>query len=189
MNKNTMQAVVALTILFIVAYFYYQYTFKETRPGQNNYRLANKHLEDGDYEDALKVFDEVLASTPDYKEAHLGRALTLMQMGSYGQSHQAFARVLQLDSDFAQAYANRGILNDRMGRYEDALSDYKKALTLNPELAEGPGWLWRFLRNVPEAPPTIADRALYLQEELKKPEGERLLRVPEIDEQQRMYKK
>jgi len=110
-------------------------------------------------------------------------------IGAIAEQRVAVDAVSGLDGEFAQAYANRGILNDRAGRYEDALSDYKKALTLNPELAEGPGWLWRFLRNVPEAPPTIADRALYLQEELKKPEGDRLLRVPEIDEQQRMYKK
>jgi hypothetical protein len=37
------------------------------------------------------------------------------------------------------------------------------------------------LRNQPEAPPTIADRAAYLRAELAKPESERLLRMPELD--------
>jgi hypothetical protein len=45
------------------------------------------------------------------------------------------------------------------------------------------------MRNVDEKPPTIADRAKYIEEELKKPPEERLLRVPEVDEEQRMYKK
>ncbi len=94
-----------------------------------------------------------------------------------------------MDNHYAQAYADRGILNDRAGQYEAALHDYRKALKLNPELAEGPGWLWRFLRNIPDRPPTIADRADYLEEQLKKPESERLLRVPELDAKQRMYKK
>ena len=52
---------------------------------------------------------------------------------------------------------------------------------------EGPHWLTRFLRNQPEAPPTIADRARYLRAELAKPEAERVLRMPEIDAQQRPY--
>ena len=74
-----------------------------------------------------------------------------------------------------------------MGRHEAALADYHTALELDPEIASGPHWLTRFLRNQPEAPPTIADRARYLHAELAKPEGERVLRVPEIDARQRPY--
>ncbi|UCH81623.1 MAG: tetratricopeptide repeat protein [Nitrospiraceae bacterium] len=189
MNKNTTTAVIGLTILFAFAYFFFQYNRIENTPGENTYRLANKHLEDGNYEEALRTFDDVLAQYPDYKEAHLGRAITLMQMGALEDSRPSFDKAIELDADFAQAYANRGILNDRTGNYEEAVTDYKKAITLNPELTEGPGYLWRFLHNVSERPPTIADRAVYIEAELKKPEAERLLRVPELDEQQRMYKK
>jgi len=66
--------------------------------------------------------------------------------------------------------------------------DYRAALQLDEKLTKGPGWLWRFLRNVPEAPPTIRDRAEYLEAELAKPAAERLLQVPEKDAEQRMYK-
>ena len=40
----------------------------------------------------------------------------------------------------------------------------------------------------PEKPPTIADRAQYLKQELAKPETERVLKMPEQDQQQRPYK-
>ena len=76
-----------------------------------------------------------------------------------------------------------------LGEYEKALADYRKALSLDERMAEGPGWLWRFMRNIDEKPPTIKDRADYLEAELKKPPGERLLKVPEIDSEQRMHKK
>jgi len=88
----------------------------------------------------------------------------------------------------AANYANRGILLDTMGRHEEALADYDEALAIDAEVAKGPHWLTRFLRNQPEAPPTIADRARYLRAELAKPEAERVLRVPEVDQQQRPYK-
>ena len=65
---------------------------------------------------------------------------------------------------------------------------FQKAIELDEEILEGPGWLWRFLRNIDEKPPTIKDRAAYLEAELAKPEEERLLSVPELDEKQRMYK-
>ena len=95
---------------------------------------------------------------------------------------------MRLDDSLAVAYANRGILHDRAGRHDLALKDYRRALSIDPNLADGPGWLWRFLRNIPERPPTIADRAAYIEAELLKPPEDRLLRLPEIDDQQRMYK-
>jgi len=189
MNKNTLIVIITLSILGIVGFYYYKYTVMENTPGENRYRLANKYLEDGNYDEALQIFDELLVENAEYKEAHLAKAITLLQMGWLDESRRSFDRAIRLDNNYAQAYADRGILNDRDGRYEAALHDYRKALKLDPELAEGPGWLWRFLRNIPDRPPTIADRAVYLEEQLKKPESERLLRVPELDSKQRMYKK
>ena len=188
MNKNYTPAIV-LVCLVIFGYFYFQFTVRENVPGENRYRLANHYLEDGKYDEALKIFNEVLSNDPDYKEAHLGKALTLLQMENYEGATESFNNAIELDGNFAAAYANRGILYDRTGRFENALTDYRKALELNPDLAEGPGWLWRFLRNIPDKPPTIVDRADYLEAELGKQEDERLLSVPEIDKQQRMYKK
>lgn len=189
MNKNTLAVIITLTITGIVGFYFYKYSVLETTPGQNQYRLGNKYLEDGNYEEALQVFDELLSEHTEYKEAHLAKAITLLKMEWVDESRKSFNRAIGLDNQYAQAYANRGILNDKVGQYKEALHDYKRALKLKPELAEGPGWFWRFLRNIPDPPPTIADRAYYLQEELKKPESERLLRIPELDSKQRMYKK
>ena len=86
------------------------------------------------------------------------------------------------------AYANRGILKDRMANYSGALADYQNALRLEPEVQEGPGLLTRFMRNQPQKPPSIADRAQYLELQLAKPESERLLHRPEEDFSQRPYR-
>jgi tetratricopeptide (TPR) repeat protein len=86
------------------------------------------------------------------------------------------------------AYANRGILKDRMGDYPGALSDYRMAIRLEPKLTEGPGLLTRFMRNQPEKPPTVLDRARYLEEQLKKSEAERLLELSDEDVKQRPYR-
>ena len=128
----------------------------ESTPGENRFRLANKYLEDGNYDEALQILEKVLVAHPEYEEAHLAKAITLLQMGRLDESRKSFDRAIGLDNNYAQAYADRGILNDRVGQYEAALYDYRKANKLNPELAEGPGWLRRFLRIIP-APPTIAD--------------------------------
>ena len=100
----------------------------------------------------------------------------------------AIDHAIALKPDFATAFANRGILHDRMGRAEQALGDYRKALELDDALADGPGWITRFFRKQAQAPPTIRDRAVYLERQLRKPASERLLRVPEVDREQRSYK-
>jgi tetratricopeptide (TPR) repeat protein len=189
MNQNFIKAFIALSIVVVIAVAYSNYMTKETVPGENKYRLANKYLEDGKYEDALNAFDESLSINPSHAPTHIGRAITLMQLKRTDEARIHFDKAIELDEKSGLAYSNRGILNDRTGRYEEAVRDYRKAIELNPKLTKGPGLLWRFLHNVDERPPTIADRADYIETELNKPEGERLLRVPEIDEQQRMYKR
>ncbi|MCW8890798.1 MAG: tetratricopeptide repeat protein [Sedimenticola sp.] len=86
------------------------------------------------------------------------------------------------------AHANRGILKDQLEDYQGALNDYQAALKLAPEVEEGPGFLTRFMRNQPERPPSIADRARYLVAELAKPPEQRLMRLPEEDAKQRAYR-
>ena len=87
----------------------------------------------------------------------------------------------------AAAYANRGILHDRAARYEKALVDYVTALKIDEESVSGPGLVDKVLYGTPNAS-TVRKRAEYLIEQLALPADQRLLRVPEIDAEQRIYK-
>jgi tetratricopeptide (TPR) repeat protein len=160
----------------------------ERHTGDTAYYTANKFFEDGAYDRALEEYDNALRQSPDSLYALRGRARTLMQLGRDDEALADFNRAIERDPSFAGSYANRGILYDRMGKYHKAIADYDKALALDPKLAEGPDWLTRFLRLQPQKPPTIADRARYLREQLAKPESERTLRIPKEDAQQRPYK-
>ncbi len=157
-------------------------------PGDMAYLEANNLFEDGEYQRALDKYDQALNEDPDHIHAMRGRARSLMQLGRPAQALAAFDAAISLAPDFGATYANRGILHDRMGRYQQAIEDYTRALQLDPELADGPHWLTRFLRNQPQKPPGIAERAAYVRKELAKPENERLLKLPEVDAEQRSYK-
>jgi tetratricopeptide (TPR) repeat protein len=175
-------------LLVIIGLVFYWRTGAEKNPGDYNVKKGNYRLEDGQYEEAVQEFTEALEKNPDHAMARLGLAITYMQIGRDSEALQELNLVIKQNPELAPAYADRGILYDRMGEYRKALADYKKAIELDEEILEGPGWLWRFLRNIDEKPPTIKDRAAYLEAELAKPEEERLLSVPEMDEKQRMYK-
>ena len=175
-------------LLVIIGLIFYWRTGVEKNPGDYNVRKGNYRLEDGQHEEAVKEFSEALGKNPDHAMARLGLAVTYMQMEKESDALQEFNLVIKNNPELAPAYADRGILYDRMGEHKKALADYKKAIELDEEILEGPGWLWRFMRNIDEKPPTIKERAAYLEAELAKPEEERLLRIPEVDEKQRMYK-
>jgi len=175
-------------LLVLVGLIFYWRVGVEKNPGDYNARTGNYRLEDGQYEEAVKEFSEALEKNPEHAMARLGLAVTYMQMDKDKEAMQEFNLVIEKNPELAPAYADRGILYDRMGEYAKALADYKKALELDPKILEGPGWLWRFMRNIDEKPPTIRDRAAYLEAELAKPKEERLLQIPEQDEKQRMYK-
>ncbi len=189
-KKDIKNGVIAMVVLLsVVAFVVYWRTGTEETPGDYHVKTANYRLEDGQFEEAIKEFGLALAQNPKHPQAYLGLGVTHMQMGEYPAALEHFTTAIDLDPEFALAYADRGILNDRMGRYPEALADYKRALELDPKITEGPGWLWRFMHNVKEKPSTIADRAYYLETELKKPVEKRLLKVASIDEKQKMYKK
>lgn len=183
--KYTAMTMVAAWIIWSIAD-----TFLIDRiPGNTAFQEGEIFFEDGEYERALEKYEAALEAKPDAPHYVRAKARTLMQLGRYEESRLWFNQAVDLQPYFGGAYANRGILHDRMGEYELAVADYEKAVDLSEEVAEGPHWLIRFLRNQPEPPPTVADRLAYLKQELAKPEAERLLRVPEVDEKQRTYKK
>ena len=87
----------------------------------------------------------------------------------------------------AAAYANRGIIKDRNEKYEEALKDYLQSLGIDPKAVEGPG-LGTVILNYKFKSSSVKERALYIYEQLKLPENERLLKIKELDEGQVMHK-
>ena len=178
---------IILTVLW-VGWTLYDGFMKDASPDAQKLAAALRFMEDGRNQEALDTYQKILDESPGNLYALRGKAQALMQIGDHHAALLAYDEAIRRAPDGGVTYANRGILKDRMGDYRGALEDYEKALELEPEVAEGPGFLTRFLRKQAEKPPTVADRARYLREQLAKPETERLLRVPEMDREQRPYK-
>lgn len=179
-----------------------------TSPDSQALAAAARHIEDGQFNAALRVYDKLLTANPQSTPALYGKAFSHMQIGLEKQETQEDSQSLhtaliwfdrtiaaeQQKSDkqnrtlLGVSFANRGIVRDRLGDHTAALADYRQAMALEPEVADGPGWLTRFLRNQATAPPTVADRANYLAQQLSLPADERQLTQPDLDHQQRRYK-
>lgn len=173
--------------------------FTGSAPGDFHVREGDIRLGDRKYDEAIAAFDRALAEMPDHRGALMGRAIALLQMGRETEALAEFTYLIDtlgktLAADdptgratLAAAYANRGIMHDRAGRHEAALADYVEALKTDAGALDGPSLFDKILYGTPR-PSTVLKRAQYLERQFELPPEERLLRVPEIDAEQRMYK-
>lgn len=156
-------------------------------PGDIAYVDGNNLFEAKQYERAAEYYRQALEENPEHLPAMRSLANSYVQLERYDKALATIQRVIRAEPDFGGNYAIRGIIYDHLGRYEKAMADYEKALELYPEVAEGMHWLDRLLYNVQEAPPTVADRLAYLEEQMTLPPSQRVLSRPEEDTDQRPY--
>lgn len=172
--------------------------YVQVAPGDYEVRQGDILLGDKKFDEALERFTAALKKAPDHRGALMGRAIVFLQTSRYAEAEAEFTHLIDnltatvAPDDptgiavLAGAYANRGIMYDRMGQYENALKDYVQALKIDEGAVEGPGLVDKILYSA--SPSTVRKRAIYLHQQLALPKEERLLHVPELDAQQRMYK-
>lgn len=163
--------------------------FAAMGPGDIAYIDGNNLFKDQRYEQSAKYFGSALEENPRHTAALRGLANSYVQLKRYDDALTAIERAIKIDPEFGGNYAIRGIIYDHSGRHRQAMADYELSLKKSPEVAEGMHWLDRLLYNVQETPPTIEDRLAYLKHQFTLPEPERVLRIPEIDNQQRPYER
>lgn len=171
----------------------------EVPQGDYEVRQGDIFLQDEKYTKAIERFEAALTLTPNHRGALGGIAVALIGQKKYGEAESTLTYLINfliknLESDdktgrgaLSAAYGNRGIIRDRQGRYEEALKDYIESARVDLDLAEGPGVVERILYYDRE-PSSILSRAEYIYKQLKLPKEERVMRNPEEDDKQRVYK-
>ncbi len=166
--------------------------------GDYEVRQGDILLGERKFDEALERFTAALEEAPNHRGALMGRAIAYLQTERYAEAEAEFTYLIDYQTNnvapddstgvavLAGAYANRGIMYDRTGRYEKALEDYAYALKIDEGAVEGPGLVDKIFYSA--RPATVRKRAIYLKQQLALPEEERLLRVEELDVEQRMHK-
>jgi tetratricopeptide (TPR) repeat protein len=97
----------------------------QTKQAEEYFNLGTKHLQQGEYDQAISGYSKALELNPRYTEAYLNRGI----VSDYGM-------VLQIDPKDARAFCNRGNIFIEKGQYDKAISDYNKALEINSRDAQ-----------------------------------------------------
>lgn len=197
MKRYTILILSLLTVAFFAWPFLEGYSKRPA--GDFETEMGSNRLQDGLYQEAITYFDEALLIEPTHRGAMMGRAIAFLQMGEEEKALTALDELIAFLRDtlseddktgkgvLAAAFANRGITHDRRGEHHKALEDYIQSLVIDREAVSGPGLIDKVLYG-DERLSTVQTRARYLHEQFQLPEADRLLSIPVLDGEQRMYK-
>ncbi|WP_198015324.1 tetratricopeptide repeat protein [Nitratidesulfovibrio termitidis] len=103
------------------------------------FHRAISHHKNGQLQEALTIYDRILALKHDHVDAHTNRSVALRQMGRYAESLASCDRAIALKPDYARAHCERGIVLTSLGRHDEALASYDRAIALKPDLVVAHG--------------------------------------------------
>ena len=204
MNRRVLRRFIVLMVLLTVGVMLFRDVIVaqfDRPPGDYHTEVGSNRLVDGLYDQAMEEFNTALEAEPDHRGALMGRALIYIRTERYEEAIDELGYLIErlevtlvAEPDdrtgqgvLAAAFANRGIVHDRRGQYEEALADYIAALRTDPGAVDGPDIFQKIILGGDQIS-TVRDRAEYLDQQLRLPEEERLMSLPELDEQQFMSK-
>lgn len=85
------------------------------------------------YEQALRIFEQVLEREPENYIALNARGSTHLALEDYNSALDDFTETIHLEPLFPHAYYNRGRAYTSLEQYEEALADFRQAAQFSPD--------------------------------------------------------
>jgi serine/threonine protein kinase/ankyrin repeat protein/cytochrome c-type biogenesis protein CcmH/NrfG len=93
---------------------------------------GQKYYENGDYDNAIKQFDEVIKIDPKNVSGYAWRGNTYRRINQFDTAVKDFNEAISLDPKYSFAYSRRGEAYRAKGDFKAAIKDFNEALTLDP---------------------------------------------------------
>ncbi len=97
------------------------------------YRRAQVAFESGDFDKAIKLFDEVVRLDPTYVQAYVSRGMAWNEKTEPENALKDFNEAIRVDPRFAPAFFNRGMIWSAKNDFDKAVKDFDAALALEPK--------------------------------------------------------
>jgi len=148
-NKFTFIDFLAVTIFLIlihicIAHSIFQIKDVEAISSQTtNSTLVSEKIQEGNllinksrYDDAIKLYDQVLKIDPRSVEALNGKGLAFNKLGRYEDAITWFDNSLKIEPNSAQVLNNKGISLANLDRFEEAITMFDKAIKIDPNFVD-----------------------------------------------------
>jgi len=123
-------------ILIIIILVFCKVSFSQFT-GIVSYDNAYRHFTAGEFEKAIKYYNEYLKSYPRDAKAYNERGLCHESLRQYKNAEEDYSTAITLKPGFDVYYNNRGYAYLKMGLTEKAYSDFSQSILLNPSSTNG----------------------------------------------------
>jgi tetratricopeptide (TPR) repeat protein len=84
---------------------------------------GNKALNQKNYAEALRLYDEAIAKNADFSDAYLNKGITLLKLGRPDDAYEILTEAIRIDPSLVQANLVRAEAGLDLGRLQDARLD------------------------------------------------------------------
>jgi|TARA_B110000438_G_scaffold284783_1_gene314180 tetratricopeptide (TPR) repeat protein len=99
--------------------------------------LGTKHMSNGNYVAAYKIFTNIIEQDPDWAEAWNKRATVSFLMGNFKDSLKDINQTLIIEPRHFGALSGSGLVYINLNKYEEAIKSYKAAQKIYPLIESG----------------------------------------------------
>lgn len=96
---------------------------------------AREYFDQGNYADAAKVYEQILATSPDNVYALSNLGVCRFREGELALAEQAFLKSIAIAPTDEFSYFNLGFVYGSMKRLDDAIKALQRAVEINPQNA------------------------------------------------------
>ena len=97
---------------------------------------GDRAVEVGAYDEAIRIFEELLSENPTLTDAYLGLGGVQFELGDYSAAEVNYARAARLEPRNFTAQFGHGQVLEALQRYAEAIRAYQRALALRPDSLE-----------------------------------------------------
>lgn len=92
--------------------------------------------ESGQKQQAVALYEEILALEPGYAPAYINLGTIYFHMHSYERAEELYRRATEADPGYVLAFFDLGNVLDELERLEESIAAYQKAVELSPGYAD-----------------------------------------------------
>ncbi len=98
---------------------------------------AHEYRINGQYDEAMELYRQVLAENPDHAEALWGLGLSLMNTGEFDEALETIVRASELEPDNQLYLLDAGKHYTMLGMYDEAKPFFERVVELDPNSKYG----------------------------------------------------
>ena len=121
-----------ITILFLSPFASISFA-QETNELSELHKKADQHFMQGEYHQAIELYDDILEISPTNEKVSLMKGIALSNLERYRSSILEFYKVNQQDTQNITALIGLGVGFGNFGEYKQALKYFQQAYELQPE--------------------------------------------------------